>query len=834
MGIERFFSSLNSNFDVIENLAPPYEKINASHFLIDFNSIIHNVSSKMLKELNDYTEGKLDSLSFHFTDMDDFEPQLIIQVKEYVKNLLKNNFISENLEYIMIAIDGVPTFAKMMEQKKRRYVGDLMTKLLKSVELPINWSKNNISPGTNFMDILCKELKKTSFIDECKEICGSNFRGVFISDVYNPGEGEMKIISCLRNLQNNENKICVYSPDSDMILLLLMLDIDTILLRYDQQNSKEVDIFNRIDIPKFKDELLNYCKSRIDNFENDRIILDEIIYIFTLFGDDFLPKLESINVSEDINSIINNYLITLIDKGHILNQEQLGGSSRKYDRNMRNLIKDEIKSYYQGTETEENDEFEVDDMKYTLNHDNLKYFFKLLSKNELQDINRNFYNSKFKNYRYANTKNFHYSLRIFKEQVDSIILKFVVKFNFLKRNQENCTPLNVSTCIDVKFFSDFMKQDLDLKFDYNKNSVSQGYKTKSNLNTDFHKGLIEKVISNENPFQGFLYNLSKIIDGYELYHTLYGDSVLSSSYLSSKNEETQEIIRNYQSLYYLKISDTELLEDLMVYFYLKPLNFPFNNFTFEIVNKKENLFKRSYNIKDHKFNLNKKSNSREYLNYLIEYKIGEYYNLFNPEHNFYKNKVTSLSNYYQMFFGDINKNLIIDKYIQGFEWVLNYYFNNKVDQLWHYPFIRTPLLSDIVKSTSEEQLELSFNDNLKFNPLESIIFISPIEPGYNLNFLPKYLSDEVKKKIQDFMNQNRQFFLPLSEINIRLNENLESLPDLLDCSVSIFLSKCHFKLLENNNDPKLFIRKFREILNEDEQPLKNVETFKCINLKLHN
>ena len=82
MGIERFFSSLNSNFDVIENLAPPYEKINASHFLIDFNSIIHNVSSKMLKELNDYTEGKLDSLSFHFTNMDDFEPQLIIQVKE--------------------------------------------------------------------------------------------------------------------------------------------------------------------------------------------------------------------------------------------------------------------------------------------------------------------------------------------------------------------------------------------------------------------------------------------------------------------------------------------------------------------------------------------------------------------------------------------------------------------------------------------------------------------------------------------------------------------------------------------------------------------------------
>ena len=30
-----------------------------------------------------------------------------------------------------------------------------------------------------------------------------------------------------------------------------------------------------------------------------------IVYIFTLFGDDFIPKTESINVSEDINVIID-------------------------------------------------------------------------------------------------------------------------------------------------------------------------------------------------------------------------------------------------------------------------------------------------------------------------------------------------------------------------------------------------------------------------------------------------------------------------------------------------------------------------------------------------
>ena len=48
-----------------------------------------------------------------------------------------------------------------------------------------------------------------------------------------------------------------------------------------------------------------------------------------------------------------------------------------------------------------------------------------------------------------------------------------------------------------------MKQDLDLKFDYNQNSTNQGYESKLNLNTDFYKELIGRVISNENPFQNF-------------------------------------------------------------------------------------------------------------------------------------------------------------------------------------------------------------------------------------------------------------------------------------------------------------------------------------------
>ena len=134
MGIERFFSSLSRQFDVIVDLEKPYQKIDATHFLIDFNSIVHNVSAHMISQINKYKQKEISELDFPFTNMNSFDDVLIDMVKNEIKELLNENFISENLKYIMIAIDGVPSFAKMMEQKKRRYMGDLMIQLMKSVE----------------------------------------------------------------------------------------------------------------------------------------------------------------------------------------------------------------------------------------------------------------------------------------------------------------------------------------------------------------------------------------------------------------------------------------------------------------------------------------------------------------------------------------------------------------------------------------------------------------------------------------------------------------------------------------------------------------------------
>ena len=383
MGIERFFSSLNRNFDIISDIKKPYSKISCSHFFIDFNSIIHNISSEMITKINLYKQKKIETIEYQFESIDSFEDELINQIIKYIKNLLGDNLVSERLEYLMLAIDGVPTFAKIVEQKKRRYIGDLLLQLMKKFNLPFEWSKNNISPGTEFMNKISLKLKEKLFLDECKSIC-KNLKHILISDVYNPGEGEMKIMECLRTIKYIDSyDICVYSPDSDMILLLMILDIPVNIFRFDQQKSQKENepIFNLIDVIKFKSELFKYCKERIDIEINSKLLIDEIVYIFTLFGDDFLPKTESVNVSEDINLIIDNYLLTKLDKGNILLQKN-------------NL--------------------------YELNYDNLFYFFNLISQNQIEDLNRFFYESKFKNYRWAQDNNFNYYLSKFSEEIKNI------------------------------------------------------------------------------------------------------------------------------------------------------------------------------------------------------------------------------------------------------------------------------------------------------------------------------------------------------------------------------------------------------------------------------
>ena len=152
MGVERFFSSIKDEFNVTTNTEYPYIKLTGKYLFIDFNSIVHIISAHLLKLYN---------LNNNNNNINSFESKLLNEIGKYLLELIKYNINSEILENIYIAIDGTPTMSKIYEQKKRRYMAKVIEYLKYKENISdtnFNWDKNNISPGTIFMNKLEKYL----------------------------------------------------------------------------------------------------------------------------------------------------------------------------------------------------------------------------------------------------------------------------------------------------------------------------------------------------------------------------------------------------------------------------------------------------------------------------------------------------------------------------------------------------------------------------------------------------------------------------------------------------------------------------------------------------
>ena len=407
MGIERFFSSLKRDYNFITHLE---KKLECEHILIDFNSIVHIISQFLLEEKKN-------------TDItvDEFEEELIILVGEYIEELLKNYFHKKLIISIIICVDGVPSMAKIYEQKKRRYMGDIMNYLYAdapSSTKSFTWSRNNISPGTKFMGMLMKYLKSDDYIDGIKDIC-VNIKKYIVSGIDIIGEGEMKILHHIQQINNINDRYVVYSPDSDMIVLLLMTDIRVIMLRYDQQKStKKEPYYSIVDINKFKDILNKFISDKINikkKFDKKRIIMD-IIFILTIFGDDFLPKLETVRVNTDINLILDHYIYILTKYGYLLS----------YSINI-----------------------------YSINTDNFLHFLKLLQKKEDYFLKRNARNHVSSNMNRIISEIVGNQMLLLRDYIVEYIWKFIY---FNKPKDITISPVNAHKYINIYILKKYMEQ----------------------------------------------------------------------------------------------------------------------------------------------------------------------------------------------------------------------------------------------------------------------------------------------------------------------------------------------------------------------------------------
>ena len=154
MGILTFFSSIQRTKWLLDAVSQKKNSINnnskISHLFLDFNSIIHDVEHMYIKSLNDklyksylmtknilkskqnIINEELDKLDIKpsNSENDTLSQLMIYQVGIILNDIIKNTFIKpDDVETIYIAIDGVPSKGKMIEQIHRKYSGQLQKEM---------------------------------------------------------------------------------------------------------------------------------------------------------------------------------------------------------------------------------------------------------------------------------------------------------------------------------------------------------------------------------------------------------------------------------------------------------------------------------------------------------------------------------------------------------------------------------------------------------------------------------------------------------------------------------------------------------------------------------
>tara|TARA_Y100000768_G_scaffold388267_1_gene383141 strand:- start:9716 stop:11992 length:2277 start_codon:yes stop_codon:yes gene_type:complete len=613
MGIEKFFNSLRIKYNksnLIIDTKYPYQKISSKYIFFDFNSIIHNISQKILA--TNITEN--------------IDQTIINGVLDDVIFILKNNFVAKDIKLIYLSIDGTPSKAKIVEQRKRRYLGAIESLISQNL-LPNKtslWSKNNISPATNFMEQLIINLKSDKFKNKLNTI-NTNIKYI-LSDTNEFGEGEKKIIDYIIENDIYEN-ITIFSPDADMILLALLLlkkSNNINILRRDQQASEKLDddnifhfAYNIIDIDSLGKTLLSYLKNKSEDIKYYNLIND-IILLFTFFGDDFLPKLESYNVNNDIDLILNTYF-TIYNKtkqylitNYKINLNFLKNLIKELAKNEKNILeRNYIMNIFHNYNRVKKDVEKF--IKKKLNHENLIKWIKLYNfyrlldnikdkllqlKNKNEDEIINYIKLNLNKFYNFGSSEIYFPTLI---EIDKIINSYVYHNSLIKKDKDDKVNLLLHFIINNKFpdFNNFYS--INSKF-RSKNNYLIFEKRDYTSNNYYHKNNLKNLDKNSQ----IMYKFNNMIDNYynklnkenkiQLGNTLNINDSISKYYKFYFNNKSKDlIIKEYlEGLYW--INEYYFNDRIANKWFYKNFKSPLlididkffdnNNFSFDYIEKK--------------------------------------------------------------------------------------------------------------------------------------------------------------------------------------------------------------------------------------------------------
>ena len=309
MGIPQYFGWLQRKYNKVTFWKDEHK---VDYLYFDFNCLIYQVLRDLFKEeysiLKDKTQKEI-------------RTRIIQEVLKYTNHILKN--ICTPTKQLFIGLDGVVPWAKMNQQRSRRYRSpvikmweDELKKRFDMYEESI-FDTNQITPGTEFMLELGEALTSSTYKVGC------NVR-VVVSDAFVAGEGEHKVLEDIRkNNISPEESICIYGLDADLIMLSLTLPTDNIILLrektyVDGRGPSASDLpFMFVSIEEIKGSIFIELMSKIspnldgetqrDLINKQRLINDYIMLSF-LLGNDFLHNVPSMRIGDGgVDFVLNLY-----------------------------------------------------------------------------------------------------------------------------------------------------------------------------------------------------------------------------------------------------------------------------------------------------------------------------------------------------------------------------------------------------------------------------------------------------------------------------------------------------------------------------------------------
>lgn len=302
MGIPSYFSYIIKNHSHIlstlhfqKNVArTPFSKL-----YMDCNSIIYDAFHN-LEKLESYQTMDIYAIEQYII------VDVILNIKKYI------HFINPSTN-IYIAFDGVAPFAKMEQQRTRRYKSQYLSSL-PFITNKSRWNTAAITPGTNFMNTLSSQIAKEFEHKEAEY----GVKQIIVSGSNIPGEGEHKMYEHLRANANMQENVAIYGLDSDLIMLSIFHTIycrniyifreaivfgDANKQRHSSQADSKLPLF--LNVHKLMKSISQ--EMACDNFYDKYRVFDYVFLCFFL-GNDFLPHFPALNIrTHGIQVLLDTY-----------------------------------------------------------------------------------------------------------------------------------------------------------------------------------------------------------------------------------------------------------------------------------------------------------------------------------------------------------------------------------------------------------------------------------------------------------------------------------------------------------------------------------------------